>query len=191
MPLRVLTLCGSLRKGSFNAMTQRALPALAPECVSVTPGPSIADFPLLDMDALAENGYPKSAQIMCDAICAADGVIICSPEYNRTIPGVLKNAIDWLSASPARPFAGKAMALVSASPSPVGAARMQYDLRKVLAALDAVLLNTPEVFIGECTAKFDAHTGELIDEDARNLIAQQLAGFERLIRRTRLGTVAA
>ena len=80
------------------------------------------------------------------------------------------------------------MAVLSASPSPIGAARMQYDLRKVLAALDAVLLNAPEVFIGECAGKFDPETGALIDQATRGLIERQLAAFESLIRRLRPGT---
>ena len=188
MPLKVLTICGSLRKGSFNAMLQRALPALAPEGMQMTPAPSFADFPPLDMDVLATGGYPRQVLALADAMRAADGVIICSPEYNRTIPGALKNALDWVSASPGQLFAGKAMAILSASPSPIGAARMQYDLRKVLAALDAVLLNAPEVFIGECARKFDAKSGALTDQATRGLIEQQLAAFEALIRRLRPGT---
>ena len=188
MPLKVLTICGSLRKGSFNAMTQRALPALAPKDMQVTSAPSFADFPPLDMDVLVTGGYPPQVLALADAMRAADGVIICSPEYNRTIPGALKNTLDWVSASPGQPFAGKAMAVLSASPSPIGAARMQYDLRKVLAALDAVLLNAPEVFIGECARKFDPETGALTDQATRDLIEQQLAAFEALIRRLRPGT---
>ena len=89
---------------------------------------------------------------------------------------------------PPQPFAGKAMAVLSASPSPIGAARMQYDLRKVLAALDAVLLNAPEVFIGECAGKFDPETRALTDQATQHLIEQQLVAFGTLIRRLRLGT---
>lgn len=188
MPLEVLTICGSLRKGSFNAMAQRALPALAPRDMQVKSAPSFADFPPLDMDAVATGGYPPQVLALADAIGAADGVIVCSPEYNRTIPGALKNALDWVSASPGQPFAGKPMAILSASPSPIGAARMQYDLRKVLAALDAVLLNAPEVFIGECAGKFDPATGALTDQATRDLIEKELAAFDSLIRRLRPGT---
>lgn len=183
MSLSVLTICGSLRRDSFNAMLQRALPALAPEGMAIAPAPSFAGFPLLDMDLLHAAGVPPNVTALADAIEAADGVIFCSPEYNRTIPGGLKNAIDWISATSLRRFSGKPVALLSASPNPIGAARMQGDLRKVMAALDAFVLNA-DVTVGNCAAKFDAGTGALVDEATSDLLAQVLARFDRLIRAT-------
>jgi chromate reductase len=110
-------------------------------------------------------------------------VIFCTPEYNFTVPGGLKNAIDWVSRLPSQPFAGKAVALQSASPGPVGGARVQYDMRKAMAFLDAFVLNKPEIFIGSCASKFDEKTGELKDEVTRGFIKQQLTAFAAFIAR--------
>jgi len=118
-----------------------------------------------------------------DAIRAADGLLIVSPEYNWSIPGGLKNAIDWVSRLQNQPFAGKPVALQSVSPGPVGGARVQYDLRKSMMFLDAFTLNKPEIFIGNCASKFDEKTGELKDEATRGFIKQQLASFATFIAR--------
>ena len=111
----------------------------------------------------------------------ADGVIIVTPEYNYSIPGGLKNAIDWVSRLPNQPFAGKPVALQSASPGPLGGGRVQYDLRRAMVFLDAFVLNKPEIFIGGCASKIDEKTGELKDETTRNFIKQQLAAFAKFI----------
>jgi chromate reductase len=181
--LNVLTICGSLRKGSFNAMVQRALPALAPEGMTLKPAPTFADFPLYNADIQNSTGFPAPVNALADAIRAADGLIFCTPEYNFTIPGGLKNAIDWLSRMPNQPFAGKPVALQSASPGPVGGARVQYDVRRSMMFLDAFTLNKPEIFIGSCASKFDEKKGELTDETTRGLIKQQLAAFATFIAR--------
>src|SRR5690349_3397803 len=104
--LRVVTLCGSLRRGSYNAAIARALPALAPEGMDITALGSPGEFPLYDADIQAQ-GFPAPVTAMADAIRAADGVIFVTPEYNYSVPGVLKNAIDWLSRLQPQPFAGK------------------------------------------------------------------------------------
>jgi chromate reductase, NAD(P)H dehydrogenase (quinone) len=181
--LTVLTLCGSLRKGSYNAMVQRALPSLAPEGMMLKPAPSFAEFPLYNFDIQSSTGFPTPVQVLADSIRAADGVIFCTPEYNFGIPGGLKNAIDWLSRLPNQPFAGKPIALQSASPGPVGGARMQYDFRKAMVFLDAFTLNKPEIFIGNCASKLDEKTGEITDEATRGFIKQQLAAFTSFIGR--------
>jgi len=175
--LNVLTICGSLRKGSFNAMVQRALPSLAPDGMTLKPAPSFAEFPLYNADIQNSTGFPASVNAVADAIRAADGVIFCTPEYNFGIPGGLKNAIDWVSRLPNQPFAGKPVALQSASPGPLGGGRVQYDLRRSMVFLDAHTLNKPEIFIGNCASKFDEKTGELKDEATRGFIQQQLAAF--------------
>ena len=181
--LNVISICGSLRKGSYNAMVQRLLPALAPEGMKVTPAPSFAEFPLYNADIQNSTGFPAPVNTLADAIRSADGVIFCSPEYNFTIPGGLKNAIDWVSRLPNQPCAGKPIALLSASQGPLGGGRVQYDLRRAMVFLDAFTLNKPEVFIGAAAAKFDEKTGELKDETARGLIKQQLAAFATFIAR--------
>jgi chromate reductase len=179
--LNVLTICGSLRKGSYNAMVQRALPALAPEGMTLKPAPSFAEFPLYNADIQNSTGFPGPVNTLADAIRAADGVVFCTPEYNFGIPGGLKNAIDWVSRLPNQPFAGKPIALQSASPGPLGGGRVQYDMRRSMVFLDAFTLNKPEIFIGNCATKFDEKTGELKDEATRGFIKQQLAAFATFI----------
>jgi len=179
--LNVLTICGSLRKGSFNAMVQRALPSLAPNGMTLKPAPSFTEFPLYNADIQNSTGFPAPVNTLADAIRAADGVIFCSPEYNFGIPGGFKNAIDWVSRLPNQPFAGKPIALQSASPGPLGGGRVQYDLRRAMVFLDAFTLNKPEIFIGNCASKFDEKTGEIKDEATRGFIKQQLAAFATFI----------
>lgn len=183
--LNVLTICGSLRKGSYNAIVQRALPSLAPEGMTLTAAPSFADFPLYNFDIQNTTGVPSSVNGLADAIRNADGLVIVSPEYNFSIPGGLKNAIDWLSRLQNQPFAGKPIAIQSASPGPVGGARMQYDLRKSLNGLDAFILNKPEIFIANCASRLDEKTGEIKDEPTRGFIQKQLAAFAVYIERVR------
>jgi len=181
--LNVVSICGSLRKGSFNAMLQRALPSLAPDGMTITPAPSFAEFPLYNADIQNSTGFPAPVNALADAIRAADGVIFCSPEYNFGIPGPLKNAVDWVSRLPNQPFAGKPVAMQSVSPGPVGGARMQYDLRRSMMFLDAFTLNKPEIFIGNCASRIDEKTGEIKDEATRGFIKQQLAAFAIFIAR--------
>jgi chromate reductase len=179
--LNVLTICGSLRKGSYNAMVQRLLPSLAPEGMTLKMAPSFAEFPIYNADIQNSTGFPEAVNALADAIRAADGVIFITPEYNFSIPGGLKNAIDWVSRLQNQPFAGKPIALQSASPSPLGGGRVQYDLRKSMVFLDALVLNKPEIFIAGANAKFDEKTGELKDEPTRNFLKQQLVAFAKFI----------
>ncbi len=127
------------------------------------------------------SGVPPAVQKLTDAIRAADGVIFNSPEYNFSIPGGLKNAIDWVSRVPNQPFAGKPVAIQSATGGPLGGGRMQYDLRRAMQFLDAVTLGKPEIFIGNCSQKIDAKTGEITDEATKKFIGQQLATFAKFI----------
>jgi chromate reductase len=180
-PLRVFSICGSLRKGSFNAALQRTLPELAPPAMSIESLSGIGDMPLYNADVQAE-GFPKPVTVMADAIRKADGLIFCTPEYNYSIPGVLKNAIDWLSRIEDQPFAGKPVLLQSASGGALGGARMQYHLRQVMVFVDALVFNRPEVFVGLAQNKFDAEL-KLADQGTRDVVKQQLEGFEKFIRR--------
>src|SRR5579883_1039605 len=173
----VITICGSLRKGSFNGMVQRALPSLAPEGLVLKAAPTFAEFPLYNADMQTASGFPAAVNALADAIRAADGVIIVTPEYNYSIPGGLKNAIDWVSRLPNQPFAGKPVALQSATGGPLGGGRMQYDLRRAMLFLDAVTLVKPEIFIGNCSQKIDAATGRITDQQTVGFIRQQLAAF--------------
>ena len=127
------------------------------------------------------SGIPPAVQKLADAIRAADGVIFNSPEYNFSIPGGLKNAIDWVSRVQNQPFAGKPVALQSAANGALGGGRMQYDLRRAMIFLDAATLNKPEIFIGNCSTKIDAKTGQITDPQTVEFIRQQLAAFAKFI----------
>jgi hypothetical protein len=98
--LKVVTLLGSLRKGSFNGMVARTLPGIAPAGMDISALPSIGDIPLYDADIQEEEGFPQRVQDIAQQIREADGVVIVTPEYNYSVPGGLKNAIDWLSRLP-------------------------------------------------------------------------------------------
>jgi len=135
--LKVVTLLGSLRKGSFNGMVARTLPKLAPEGMEVTPLPSIGDIPLYDADVQQEEGFPAAVEALAAQIREADGVVIVTPEYNYSVPGGLKNAIDWLSRLPEQPLAGKPVLIQTSSMGAIGGARCQYHLRQILVFLDA------------------------------------------------------
>ena len=181
--LNVISICGSLRKGSFNRMVMNALPGLAPAGMSIKEAPSFAAFPLYNADVQNLTGFPAPVNTLADAIRAADGVIFNTPEYNFSLPGGLKNAIDWVSRLKEQPFVGKPIAIQSASPGPVGGARVQYDLRKMMCFLDALTLNKPEIFVGSVASRIDDKTGEIKDETTRNLIKQQLEAFAHFIER--------
>jgi len=180
-PLHLVTLLGSLRKGSLNAAVVRALPELAPAGMRFSALPSVGDYPIYDADRQAE-GFPAVVEQAADAIRAADGVVIVSPEYNYSMPGGLKNAIDWLSRLKGQPFAGKPVAIQSASGGNLGGARMQYHLRQTMVFLDAHVLNKPEVMIGQAPSKVDAD-GRLVDEATRKFVADQLVAFAAYIAR--------
>src|SRR5881392_683587 len=181
--MNVLVICGSLRKGSYNAALARALPALAPEGMRLTPAPRVDTMPHYNFDDQDATGFPPSVTAFADAIRAADGVIIVSPEYNWTIPGTLKNAIDWLSRMKEQPFKDKPVALQSAAGGILGGSRMQYHLRQSLTSVDAILFGRPEVIVTFAAQKFDEKTLELKDKTAIDMIKLQLAAFEQFIRR--------
>lgn len=178
---KVLMICGSLRKASFNRMLMNVQAGLKPASMTLTESPSIV-MPHYDAD-IQTKGIPAEVTAFADAVRAADGVLIITPEYNFTIPGTLKNAFDWVSRLKDQPFVGKPIAIQSASQGPVGGARVQYDIRKMMAYLDAIVLNKPEVFVGMAQTKFDEKTGELKDETTRKFIAQQLEAFDKFIAR--------
>jgi chromate reductase len=179
--LNVITICGSLRRGSYNRMVMNLLPSWAPANLKISEAPPFAEFPLYNADIQNSSGFPAPVQTLADAIRAADGVIFVSPEYNYSIPGGLKNAIDWVSRLPNQPFANKPVMMISASAGILGGGRMQYDLRRCMIFLDALTMNKPEVFIGGAMQKFDEKTGQLKDEQAVGFIKQQLAAFAKFI----------
>jgi chromate reductase len=184
--LDVLVICGSLRKGSYNAALARTLPALAPGGMRLRDAPSFASFALYNFDIQNETGFPHEVNAWADAIRSADGPIIVSPEYNWSIPGGLKNAIDWVSRMKDQPFKDKPVALQSVSPALLGGSRMQYHLRQSLTSIDALIFGRPEVIVTFAPQKFDEATGELKDQTTRDMIKLQLAAFATFIERVKL-----
>jgi len=181
--LDVLVICGSLRKGSYNAAIARTLPALAPGGMALRFAAPFADFPIYDADIQTGSGFPAQVTAWADAIRSADGLIIVSPEYNWSIPGGLKNAIDWVSRMKDQPFKDKPVALQSAAGGILGGSRAQYHLRQCLTSIDAIVFGRPEVIVTFAPQKFDEKTLELKDATAIDLVKQQLAGFEAFVRR--------
>jgi len=179
--LNVVSICGSLRKGSYNRMVMNALHGYAPDGLRIAEAPSYAEFPLYNADVQNSAGFPAPVQTLAEAIRTADGVIFVSPEYNYGIPGPLKNAIDWVSRLPNQPFVGKPVAIISAAAGILGGGRMQYDLRRSMIFVDALTMNKPEIFIGNVSQKIDEKTGQIKDEQAISFIKQQLAAFAKFI----------
>lgn len=171
--LHFVVLLGSLRQGSLNRVVAEALPLLAPEGVTIDLLGSVGDIPPYDADIQAD-GFPISVLTMAQAISAADGVIIVTPEYNYSVPGMLKNALDWLSRVQPQPFAGKSVAIQTASPGAIGGARAQYHLRQILVFLDAYVLNKPEVMIGQAATKIDPTPGVITDIVTTQFLESQL-----------------
>ncbi len=182
--LNILVICGSLRKGSYNAALARALPEFAPAGMTFTAAPAYDGLPMYNADIQQASGFPPAAEALAAAIRAADGVIIVSPEYNWTIPGALKNAIDWVSRMQEQPFKEKPVAIQSCSQGPLGGSRMQYHMRMAMTYLNAFTFGTPEVIVGMAQNKFDKDL-KLTDETTRNFVKQQLAGFAKFIERVR------
>ena len=173
--VRIAGLCGSLRAQSYNMMALKTAGDLMPEGMHLDIA-SIGDLPLYDADVQAQ-GFPEAVTRLASAIRAADAVLIASPEYNYSVPGVLKNAIDWISRVDTQPFNDKPVAILGASMGPLGTARMQYDLRKILLFLNANVLVKPEIFIGTAQTKFDAD-GRLTDEATRKFMGLQMVALQ-------------
>ena len=180
--LHILGLVGSLRRGSYNRLLYDAAVALAPSGTRFTEA-DLRSLPLYDDDLRLEQGYPEPARRLRDAIAAADGLLIVSPEYNHTVPGVLQNAIDWASRPPDQPFKDKPVAIMGASTGRLGTVRMQHGLRRTLDSLEARTLLKPEVMISFARESFDERG--LVDEKAREVVAAQLAAFAAWVRRLR------
>jgi len=174
-PLNVLGLCGSLRQASYNMAALRAAQALAPGAGIQIDIADISDLPPYNEDVYAQ-GFPAPVERLRSQIRAADALLFVTPEYNYSMPGVLKNAIDWASRPPEQPFAGKPAAIMGASPGALGSARAQYHLRQTLVFLDVHPLNKPEVMIGSAHERFDAQ-GQLIHESTREYIGKLLAAL--------------
>jgi chromate reductase len=169
--LKILGICGSLRAGSFNLAALNAAVVLCPDDAEVEIY-DISGFPAFNQDL--EQSPPGKVTEFKAAIRASDAVVFSSPEYNYSMPGHLKNAIDWAS----RPYGdsawdGKPALIMGASPGTGGTMRMQYHLRQTMVFLNMHPINRPEVMISKCAEKFDEQ-GNLTDQSTREHIAEAL-----------------
>jgi chromate reductase len=183
-PITLVTLLGSLRKGSYNAMLMRTLPGLAPAGVTILEGPTVGGLPLYDADVQNAEGFPAGAEAIAKAVAAADGVVIVTPEYNYSVPGVLKNALDWVSRMNPQPFVDKPISIQTASMGAMGGVRCQLHLRQVLVFLRALAFTTPEVIVGAAQTKFAAD-GSLMDEPTKKAITAHLEAYAAFVRKHR------
>ncbi|MGH3653515.1 NADPH-dependent FMN reductase [Glutamicibacter sp.] len=178
---------GSLATNSINRVLSKALIALAPENLSFTEIP-ISDLPLYSADY--DANYPEAGTALKSAIEASDGLLFISPEYNRSIPGALKNAIDWGS----RPwgtnsFARKPTGLLGASVGAIGTAVMQSSMRSVLSFLDAPQLNSPEVYLQYRPDDFGAD-GSISNPDTEKFLAHYMGEYAAFVERVLDSTAA-
>ena len=172
--ISVLGICGSLRKGSFNMAALNTAIELKPAGMNVTVA-DISQIPLYNEDVYVQ-GFPPPVETFRQQIKAADALLFACPEYNYSMSGVMKNAIDWASRPPDQPFAGKPIAIIGAAAGMAGGARAQLHLRQSCVFLDMHPLNKPEVLIFQAQNKFDAG-GRLTDDVARGLIRDLMAAL--------------
>jgi chromate reductase, NAD(P)H dehydrogenase (quinone) len=177
--LKILGICGSLRKASLNMAALRACHELMPPGMTLEIA-SIADIPMYNQDVF-DAGLPEPVKRIRSEIAAADGLLLASPEYNFSVSAPLKNVIDWGSRPPNQVFQEKPVAIFSCAPGPLGGARVQYDLRRILSQIWAYPLPRPEVFIGNAPTKFS--DGKLTDETTRKFLSDLLVGFKDWILR--------
>jgi chromate reductase len=181
--IEVLGVAGSLRQGSYNRALLRAAQTIAPEGVSITIH-DLIDVPLYNGD-LEAQGDPPGVAAFKDAIRAADGVLMATPEYNHGVPGVMKNAVDWAS-RPARNAAlnGKPVGLLGASPGQTGTARGQSQLRQAFEFTNSYCMPQPEILVFRAHEKFDAD-GNLTDAKTAEFLGKYLEAFRDWVLRFR------
>lgn len=173
--MKIIGIVGSSRKGSFNRALMDAFVKRAPKDVAI----EIADIDSLPFyNADIEDPYPETAQTLKDHLVTADAFIIATPEYNRGVPGVLKNAIDWMSRPKGpSPFSSKPVLVIGASDGNIGTAVAQSSLKVTLLHLNAHILGKPEFFLGMAQNKFDQN-GNLIDEKTGAFITSALTTLQ-------------
>lgn len=171
---KIAIIVGSLRKDSTNLKLAKAIAALGKDKFEASFS-RIDDLPLFNEDL--EKDFPKQAQRLKDEVAAADGVLFVTPEYNRSMPGPLKNALDWAS----RPygknaFAGKPGAMLGTSPGAIGTAVAQHNLKGTLSYLDVTMMGQPEVYLQFKPGLID-DDGNITNDDTKKFIAKFVDAF--------------
>lgn len=186
--LQILGFAGSLRHASYNRALLNTALELAPDILEIVIF-DLASIPLYNQD-IENRGDPEPVRIFKKAIAESDALLICTPEYNFSIPGVLKNALDWAS-RPAKTsvLRDKPVAVMGASTGAFGTARCQLALRSVFAFCNMHPLNFPQVLITHADEKFDKQ-GRLIDEETKGFVQDNLVAFVRWIQVLQLGKKA-
>ncbi|WP_185819857.1 NADPH-dependent FMN reductase [Salibacterium salarium] len=173
--MKVLGISGSLRKDSYNRIILREMAQEHPEEMDVSIY-HLKHIPLFNAD-VEENGDPEAVEDFKEAIREADGLLIVTPEYSHGMPGVLKNALDWASSmTNENVINGKPAFVLGSSPSMLGTAFSQAQVKQALAAAGALVLQQPELYIGQVTKKVD-ETGDLTDEGTKKALRQSLDDF--------------
>jgi NAD(P)H-dependent FMN reductase len=184
--ITILGLAGSLREGSFNAALLRTAAELAPEGARIEIG-SIRGIPLYDGDVETREGVPAVVSALKERIVAADGLLLVTPEYNNSLPGVFKNAIDWLSRPGSdipRVFGGRPVGVIGASPGVRGSALSQLAWLPVLRVLGTAPWFSTPIYVANAAKMFDS-AGRLTDDATRERVAQYIAGFTKFVEQHR------
>lgn len=176
--IKILGIAGSLRKDSFNKAALKAAVLLMPKNAKLEIYGSLADIPPFNADY--ESDPPDSVKKLKKMVKNADAILFVTPEYNYSVPGVLKNAIDWASRpSGDNSWNGKAVAVMGAASGMIGSARAQYHLRQIFVFLNMFAVNRPEVMIPFAAQKFN-EKGNLVDEEAKENIRKLLLSLVKL-----------
>ncbi len=174
---RVLGIAGSLRTHSHNRALLHSAARVAPAGMSISVYDGLRSVPLFNEDLENELGLPPGVARLRDAIAASDGLLIATPEYNQSIPGVLKNAIDWLSRAPyGEGLAGVPVAIMGATTGPWGTRLAQASLRQILVATEALVLPNPTLFVRNAASRFDDER-TLVDIETRTRVQDLLMAF--------------
>src|SRR5688500_5153949 len=178
----IVGISGSLRAASVNTALLRAALELAPDSLDIEIA-SIRDIPLYDGDVEAKAGLPLAVTALKDRIAAADGLLLATPEYNQSLPGVFKNAIDWLSRPGkdiARVFGDKPVGLIGATPGMGGTRLAQTAWLPVLRTLGTQPWFGKQLYVAGASQVFDAE-GQLVDAKVKQLLAEYLAGLAKFV----------